>query len=202
MWGEKMRSIIIRLLAPSILFYSSACSAALNFAGKDCSVECAKGGSPFCLKTRADGGTLQQSFSSLFKRLSAMNEHSPIGAAELRQMFLVKEDPCHRSDTTLSGALLRNEGGECILKTQLPIAGASAPVKMEVLIPEKLVLSFVKVGERLEFRPAEGLERALFFNISDDLLQADWGGHILAASINAKSATITTVQGCIGMSLK
>lgn len=116
-----------------------------------------------------------------------------IAKTDLMGWFQQQADPCDRSDTTLSEAGLTNTGRAYRLRSE--VTGPLA-MSLSVTFPDLLSAGLTRDGDSGTLQFTNAATRPSV-TLSDPLLDADFGGDVLAFDFARTEAYLTTQNGCL-----
>jgi len=193
--GERREDPVPRFGQRLLLAAATGASAKLIMTDNplDCRQLCSDPSSSLCESTMAPADINEQ-LRSLGQKVKGVRNSGSISARELLTMFGQTRSDCSRSDTVFSGGVFSNLGQNCTLTAKLPALKVTAHVDIPPQV--KGTIADSASGLRAEFPYSEA--RPLV-TIDDKDLNAQFGGAVRSAELDAGAFRVETERACIAL---
>ncbi|MEX5565123.1 hypothetical protein SM764_17015 [Pseudophaeobacter sp. 1A16562] len=194
----KKAAFVICLFSPTLAF------------SQNCRTLC-EADDPKCLTAlnpkSADAGDIASAFAELYQAL-ADPDIETIPSQDLMAMFGVTDDPCFRSDTSIStlppedgdvGKVhhIFNSGGTCRVSASVNLP-AGFELAAGILVPDVVELDYVVNEDSIVITPfVKGRKSTAYF--SDEDFNIDFGGVIRQIDFSPEYTIIDTDESCIAL---
>ncbi|MGR9238977.1 hypothetical protein ACU8OH_09220 [Rhizobium leguminosarum] len=182
-----------KLCAVPILLFATSASAV------DCPNLCSNG-SADCLIVKSEISNADAKAGlNWLHQIFARPADQTIKSSDLLVQFKMTDDPCHRSDTSVTAAgSITNTGEECKVGGDMALSGGT--LSAHILVPKELSLSYSSVGGLVvvdtHAETNVNTDKSPIALFSDPSFQEDWGGVVKKVWFD-KDQSILETRACI-----